>query len=89
LPLLPNRPIDPLGLVNPFQIWLVVVLVSGIGFAGYILMKAFGASRGIKLTGILGGLAGSTATTISFSSASPETPDMSAHFSKAVFSPPV
>ena len=84
LPLLPNRAIDPLGLVNPFQIWLVVVLVSGIGFAGYILMKTFGASRGIKLTGILGGLAGSTATTISFSSASRETPAMSAHFSQAV-----
>ena len=31
LPLLPNRTIDPLGLVNPLQIWLVVVLVSGIG----------------------------------------------------------
>lgn len=84
LPLLPNRAIDPLGLVNPFQIWLVVVLVSGIGFAGYILMKTMGASRGIKLTGILGGLAGSTATTISFSSASRETPAMSAHFSQAV-----
>ncbi|MCA9896954.1 MAG: DUF4010 domain-containing protein [Ardenticatenaceae bacterium] len=84
LPLLPNRAIDPLGLVNPFQIWLVVVLVSGIGFAGYILMKTMGASRGIKLTGILGGLAGSTATTISFSSASRETPAMSAHFSQGV-----
>ena len=84
LPLLPNRTIDPLGLVNPFQIWLVVVLVSGIGFVGYILMKTLGASHGIKLTGILGGLAGSTATTISFSSASRETPAMSAHFSQAV-----
>jgi uncharacterized membrane protein (DUF4010 family) len=84
LPLLPNRTIDPLGLVNPFQIWLVVVLVSGIGFVGYVLMKTMGASRGIKLTGILGGLAGSTATTISFSSASREMPAMSAHFSQAV-----
>ena len=70
LPLLPNRTIDPLGLLNPFQIWLMVVFVSGVGFSGYALMKLLGPSRGTNLMGILGGLASSTATTISFSSAS-------------------
>jgi uncharacterized membrane protein (DUF4010 family) len=39
LPLLPDRTIDPLGLLNPFQIWLMVLFVSGIGFSGYVLMK--------------------------------------------------
>jgi uncharacterized membrane protein (DUF4010 family) len=84
LPLLPNRTIDPLGLLNPFQIWLMVVFVSGIGFSGYVLMKLLGPSRGINLMGVLGGLASSTATTISFSSASREYPKMAQHYARAV-----
>ncbi len=84
LPLLPDRAIDPLGLLNPFQVWLMVVLVSGIGFSGYVLMKVLGPPRGISLTGILGGLASSTATTISFSSASREHPAMSAYYARTV-----
>jgi uncharacterized membrane protein (DUF4010 family) len=66
LPLLPNRGFGPFGVLNPAQIWLLVVLVSGIGFVGYILMKVLGAEEGIGLTGLLGGLVSSTATTISF-----------------------
>ena len=84
LPLLPDRTIDPFGILNPFQIWLMVVLVSGIGFSGYILMKVLGPSRGINLTGILGGLASSTATTISFSTASRKNPAMTNHYARAV-----
>lgn len=84
LPLLPNRTIDPWGLLNPFQIWLMVVFVSGIGFSGYVLMKILGPSQGVNLMGILGGLASSTATTISFSSASREYPHMAHHYARAV-----
>ncbi len=84
LPLLPNRTLDPLGLLNPFQIWLMVVFVSGIGFSGYVLIKILGPTRGINLAGILGGLASSTATTISFSSASREYPHMVLHYARAV-----
>jgi uncharacterized membrane protein (DUF4010 family) len=83
-PLLPNRTIDPLELLNPSQIWLMVILVSGIGFSGYILMKILGPSQGINLMGILGGLASSTATTITFSSASKEHPDMTYHYARAI-----
>ena len=84
LPLLPNRTIDPWGLLNPFQIWLMVVFVSGIGFSGYVLMKVLGPSQGVNLMGILGGLASSTATTISFSSTSREYPQMAHHYARAV-----
>jgi uncharacterized membrane protein (DUF4010 family) len=84
LPLLPDRTIDPLGLLNPFQVWLMVVFVSGIGFSGYVLMKTLGPSKGINLTAILGGLASSTATTISFSSASREHPGMADRYARAV-----
>ena len=84
LPLLPDRALDPYGLLNPFEIWLMVVLISGIGFSGYVMMKVFGASRGINLTGLMGGLASSTATTISFSTASKENPEISTHYARAV-----
>jgi uncharacterized membrane protein (DUF4010 family) len=84
LPLLPDRTIDPWGLLNPFQIWLMVVFVSGIGFSGYVLMKVLGPSRGIDLMGVLGGLASSTATTISFSTASRRNPALSKHYARAV-----
>lgn len=84
LPLLPNRTLDPWGILNPFQIWLMVVLVSGIGFSGYVLMKILGPSRGINLMGILGGLASSTATTISLSSASRQYPNLVNHYARAV-----
>jgi uncharacterized membrane protein (DUF4010 family) len=66
LPLLPNEGYGPFNLLNPSLIWLLVVFVSGIGFIGYVLMKVFGTARGISLTGLLGGLVSSTATTLSF-----------------------
>jgi uncharacterized membrane protein (DUF4010 family) len=84
LPILPNRPIDPWELLNPFQIWLMVVLVSGIGFSGYVLIKFLGPSRGLNIMGILGGLASSTATTISFSSASKGNPSLSSNYARVV-----
>lgn len=63
LPLLPNQTMGPLGVFNPYQIWLMVVFISGISFAGYILMKFIGAEKGISATGIIGGLVSSTAVT--------------------------
>ncbi|HAZ29988.1 TPA: MgtC/SapB family protein [Candidatus Acetothermia bacterium] len=68
LPILPNRTFGaaPWDAFNPHRVWLMVVLVSGIGFLGYVLMKAVGAGRGIGLSGFLGGLVSSTAVTLSF-----------------------
>ncbi|MGZ7136391.1 MAG: MgtC/SapB family protein, partial [Methanobacterium sp.] len=63
LPLLPDQTFGPLNVFNPYQIWLIVVFISGISFAGYILMKFIGAERGISVTGIIGGLVSSTAVT--------------------------
>lgn len=84
LPILPNQTVDPLGVINPSQIWLLVVFVSGIGFGGYVLMKTLGASRGIGLTGVLGGIVSSTATTLSFSTSSKATPRLSRRFAQAI-----
>lgn len=78
LPLLPNRPMGPFGVLNPFQIWLLVVFVSGISFLGYILMKMLGPERGTGLAGLFGGLVSSTATTVSFAGRSKSDPTLSA-----------
>lgn len=61
LPVLPDAPIDPWGLLNARKVWLMVVLISSIGFGNYILLKLYGA-KGITFTGFFGGLVNSTAT---------------------------
>jgi len=65
LPILPNKAYDPFEVLNPFKIWLMVVLIVGIGLFGYVAYKLFSAKAGTLLGGILGGLISSTATTIS------------------------
>ena len=64
LPFLPNRTFGPLDVLNPYKIWLMVVFISGMGFAGYILIKVAGPKKGMGLTGLLGGLVSSTAVTM-------------------------
>ena len=67
LPMLPNRPIDPYGIINPYTIWIMVILISGLSFIGYIAARLVGTSRGMLVAGFFGGFFSSTATTISFS----------------------
>ena len=65
LPLLPNRDLGPLGAWNPQKLWLVVVLVTGFSFAGYIANRLFGARWGTIGTALIGGIYSSTAVTAS------------------------
>lgn len=65
LPLLPNQGYGPWNTLNPYWIWWMVVLISGLSFLGYILVKYAGEGKGTILTAIIGGLASSTAVTIS------------------------
>jgi uncharacterized membrane protein (DUF4010 family) len=67
LPLLPNRNYGPYGALNPYQIWWMVVLIAGVGLAGYAALRLVGQQRGAVMLGVLGGLVSSTATTLSFS----------------------
>jgi len=67
LPLLPNRDYGPYGAINPHQIWWMVVLIAGVGLAGYAALRLVGQQRGAVMLGLLGGLVSSTATTLSFS----------------------
>lgn len=66
LPVLPDRTFGPYDTLNPFHIWLMVVLIVGIGLVGYVAYKVFGAREGAVLGGVIGGLVSSTATTASF-----------------------
>jgi len=77
LPVLPNQGYGPYGILNPFRIWLMVVLIVGISLAGYVAFRLFGAKLGTLAAGILGGLISSTATTISYSRRSEEHPERS------------
>jgi uncharacterized membrane protein (DUF4010 family) len=66
LPLLPNEGFDPYRVLNPYHIWLMVVLVSGISLAGYLALRLISARESLPLVGIFGGLVSSTATTVVF-----------------------
>lgn len=65
-PFLPDRTLDPWEAINPAKIWWLVVLVAGLSFAGYAAVRIAGARVGTLLTGLLGGLASSTALTLVF-----------------------
>lgn len=66
LPLLPNEPIDPWGALNPYSLWLLVILISTLSLIGYGLTRWLGPGRGAAITGLAGGLVSSTAVTLSF-----------------------
>ncbi len=64
LPLLPDEPVDPWGLVNPARLWLLFVLIVGISFGGYIAVRLLGARRGFAVAGFFAGMVSSTAATV-------------------------
>lgn len=64
LPLIPARPIGPFGGISPADTWMLVILLAGISFCGYVAVKAFGTGRGELLAGAVGGLISSTGVTV-------------------------
>lgn len=70
LPLLPNHAIDPWQALNPYRLWLLVILISSMSLLGYIAVRWLGTAHGTVVTGISGGLASSTAATLSFARSS-------------------
>jgi len=80
LPLLPNRDMGYLGVINPFKIWLLVVLIVGISLAAYLASKYLGGRKGALVSGVLGGLISSTATTAGAARRSKASPEASRSF---------
>lgn len=86
LPILPNQTYGPppINVLNPYQIWKMIIFISGINFLGYILIKVVGPRRGLGISGVLGGLASSTATTMSFSQRSKTQENLDRPFAVAI-----
>lgn len=86
LPFLPNQAFGPPGLqvLNPHTIWLFVVFISGIGFVGYVLIKLVGPGKGIWLTGVLGGIASSTALTLNLAGRSRDNQEYAPDFTLGI-----
>ena len=73
LPLLPDRGMGPGGVLNPYQIWWMVVLIASVSFVGYFAIRVGGAEKGILFTSLFAGLSSSTALTLHFSRQSQRT----------------
>lgn len=78
LPILPNGSYGPYGAFQPRQLWTVVLLFSALNFAGYVARRVIGETRGLGVTGLLGGLVSSTAVSLNFSRRSRIEPALSA-----------
>jgi uncharacterized membrane protein (DUF4010 family) len=77
LPLMPDRSYGPFGVLNPYRIGVVIVLIAAISFVGYIAVRLLGARRGIGVAAVAGGLVSSTAVTLTFSAKGKEHPELS------------
>jgi uncharacterized membrane protein (DUF4010 family) len=84
LPVLPNRAVGPVAGFNPRELWIVVLLFSGLNFAGYVARRAVGETRGLGITGMLGGVISSTAVTLTFSRRSRDEPAPDAALGEAL-----
>jgi uncharacterized membrane protein (DUF4010 family) len=84
LPLLPNRTVDPWEVANPSRLWLLFVLIAGVGFAGYIAVRAIGPARGLATAGFFAGLVSSTAATLSLSQRAKEQPAFAGSFAAGI-----
>jgi len=76
LPILPDKGFGPWQVFNPYRLWWMVVLVAGISYAGYFGIRLLGRQRGVLATGLLGGLASSTAVTVSMARRGKDEPEM-------------
>jgi uncharacterized membrane protein (DUF4010 family) len=74
LPLLPEGPYGPFGGIRPRLVWTLVLLFSGLSFAGYIARRLVGPERGMLMAGLLGGLVSSTQVTLAHARASRDQP---------------
>ena len=76
LPLIPDGAYGPYDAFRPRSLWIVVLIFSALNFAGYIARRAVGETRGLGVTGLLGGLVSSTAVTLTFSRRSRDEPGL-------------
>lgn len=76
LPLLPDRPLDPWGTLNPFTLWRLVVVLMMMSAAGYLAQRALGPRYGMAVAGLAGGFVSGSATIAAMGSRARSTPDL-------------
>lgn len=76
LPLLPDEGFGPYQALNPFRLWLAVILIAALSLTGHVAARWRGAQQGLVWSGLLGGLASSTAATLSLSRAARAQPEL-------------
>jgi len=76
LPVLPGGGYGPYEAFRPRQLWIVVLVFSALNFIGYIARRLIGETRGLGVTGLIGGFVSSTAVTLNFSRRSREEPQL-------------
>lgn len=84
LPLLPDEGFGPYGALNPFRLWLAVILIAGLSLAGHVAARWRGAQQGLLWSGLLGALASSTAATLALSRAARAQPPLANAASAAI-----
>jgi uncharacterized membrane protein (DUF4010 family) len=84
LPLVPNEDLGPHRATNLFNVWLMVVLISGLGFFGYVMTRVLDARTGLLVTSCFGGLASSTATTLALARQSCGDERLSRHYALGI-----
>ncbi len=75
LPVLPNRPVDPFGLLNPYTLWRLAVVAMGLSFAGYVAQRLLGRRFGLLVAGLAAGFVSSTAAVAAMGSQTKDQPD--------------
>ncbi|MCB4824740.1 MgtC/SapB family protein [Roseicella aerolata] len=78
LPLVPDRPLEVLGGLNPARVWLLAVILAAVSFLGYVAMRLFGTGAGQAAAGAAAGLVSSTAATLANARASAARPSEAA-----------
>lgn len=84
LPLLPNERMGPGGVLNPREIWWMVVMIASISFVGYFAIRVAGARKGILFTSLFAGLSSSTALTLHFARQSRSNEGFSPQFAAGI-----
>lgn len=84
LPTLPDVGMGPYGALNPFRIWLAVILIASLSLAGHIAVRARGTQQGLMWLGLLGGLASSTAATLALARSARRHPEHAAAAAAAI-----
>jgi len=84
LPVLPDRPIDPWDAINPYELWLMVVLIGAVLFAGYVAVRALGEQTGLAIGAAAGAIISSTTVTINTARLAAKAPGSKAMLSLAI-----